>query len=457
MAPPSVLLTPPNSDYLLAVIKQTGVNPNSGGGGGGGTGIPDNWGMWWYPDNSGTNQQAGAGPNMNAQQAFTFWRDGGTLATGLTSPGTGLYQSVKTQSFSIATDSSGNITYDQGTANPFAWASAGGVLAPTSGMIPLQGIVSGGPLALGKWSDASVAAGNNDALLQSWVNSWAQNGYKQVWFRVDWEFQMGTTYQLSASGISTRISAWQRMYNVMHTAAQQAGITIRLCWNPSCINFTNYPTSSAYPGDSACDVVTVDLYSTGGMLDNSSWRGYSQLTPGSTAQLSGGSPGTAYSSQLALFQSQDIGDAIWHFSDFPAGNASSPNFRSAVGPGGDSFGNESCWGMMDAIHFAALHKKPLGICECGYWSQGNNATTSGSPTWNVGTQTNAHRSDIWYAPYLKSRIAYAQSLGVQVLFISWFFVDPNVPLRFKNGDWDTGTVQNIRDTFGGTGVRLAGT
>lgn len=468
MAPPTVTLpAPPNGDYGLYVIKQTGTI-SSGGGGGGGNGVPDNWGLFCYPNPGGsstTSNQGGSGqgPSSTATANLRFYTHGGTLG-GVTVPGTGLKYSC----FNAWQNVGGDITsFSNG------WKNEGGAFAPTTGMIPLQAIASMGPFTPSGTSWSSITSGASDSYIRGLVDAWASAGYKKVIYRIDWEWQIGTgyggTYQLdSASKASQVVPVWQHMYTIIKDqASKHSGFEALVGWNPTQINYMNFPCSNAYPGDGYCDVIQTDMYFSGGQFDNSGWDGYSSLTPGSVAQLNGGSPGTIYSSQKALYQNPNIKDMLYHWADFPGATQYATNGRSAVSGSGDKFGTESAWGVMDLIHFGKLHNKPIGVCEGGQWSTKSdsqeNLASTGAPTYNVGTGCYAWPGipDIWMIQYWKSRIAYAQSIGVNFLHFNFFSIAPNNP--FYINDSTSGqfkvvpdVVQSINNAFAGTGVALNG-
>lgn len=212
------------------------------------------------------------------------------------------------------------------------------------------------------------------------------------------------------------------------------------------------------------------MYCGMGNLDFSGWGGYSSLPVGGTQQLNGGSPGTQYATNQALFASADIKDAFWHFFDFPGGSKNNVRGSAATSANGATFGNEGSWGFMDVIHFAQQNNKPIGLPEAGWWvnsvtanANKANANNGGAkPTWNCGPMScdaPSFPDTSIYPDYLTSRIAYAQSLGVTIHHVSLNMYDPNNPWRFVSGNTltnDGRTVQHFNDVFGGTGTPLIG-
>src|SRR6185437_6497992 len=119
----------------------------------------------------------------------------------------------------------------------------------------------------------------------------------------------------------------------------------------------------------------------------------------------------------------------YHFLDFPGAKANIPDARGAsiLNPA-FGVGNEFGWGVMDHIKFCQIHNKPLCVPEMGYFFNGHQQTP-----------------DVALAGYLKSRFAYAQSVGVDVLFASWFVADPNNVLGVTPA-----AVPSVKAAFGGT-------
>lgn len=469
----TVTITPPNGDYQLCVIQQTGTN-SGGGGGTGGSGIPTYWGLGMYP-NPGTGQTqaqdtGGAGsvflPYGTATENFRFFQVGGTSGTiPGTWPGTGLI----VNSLDHWADASGAIYV-------YSWPGDGGPFASGSGLIPCVGLRS----STTAYTNQNIINGTVDNTIKGWVDQIWNAGYTKAFFRLDWEFEAGTSVPLSQSGIPTRLQAWYRMYSVLHSqAATHSGMQIWVGWNPDTgLAFTNYPLSTAYPVSAGngypanfFDVIMGDCYSGFAPADLSGWNGYSALTPGSAAQLGGGSPGTMYSTQKALMDSANYKDAFYHRFDFPAGTQyTSVGNGSAVNASGANYGTESTWGLMDMIYFAKQMGKPIAFPETGYWTDnGNNGvagTSAGVIHWaaNPVQYANPGKPDTLWAGYLKSRIAFAQSLGVQCLLVSWNFYnnsgngnDPYI-IKDSSGNYinDGRTIQDIAANFGGTGVPLNG-
>ena len=169
----------------------------------------------------------------------------------------------------------------------------------------------------------------------------------------------------------------------------------------------------------------------------------------------------ALSAGLALAQSANVIDALWHYYDFPGALQSSPlNGSTMQANGRASFGGESAWGVMDAIMFAKAHGKPIAFPEIGYCSQLNTPTTSGKPTWSCDI-TSIGIADTNFAPYLKSRMAFAASLGVPIVTVNFNCYAPYDPYFIQGGSFGGGgttgaMVQSIHDCFAGTGTALAG-
>jgi hypothetical protein len=457
--PPPVVVTPPPTPPVPPT--PTPPTPTPPAPPGATSPFPRLWGAYGYPNpgpygggpcDQGASQSAG-GQNIpfgSATSNLAFFARGGT-ANGKPWPGMG----INISSHNCWSDfAGGDISFWQQ-----GWASEGGPFARSSGLVPVQGVITN--TRGGSMNAVTILTGAYDALIRGWVNGWT--GVKELIIRPDWEWQINNTPTrlTDISQCPAQIKAWRYIYPIMHDEAAKCGIKLTICWNPVTLPWTFFPCSAAYPGDDACDAIALDLYACFGSLDNSPWSGFSKLVCGSADHLSGWQPGQMAANQMALAQSADAESAMWHMYDFPAGVASSPRGGSCIQANGAAkFGSEVGWGMIETIMFAKQHGKPVMFPEIGYCVDLNTPTTSGNPTWNVGLAS-CGIPDMNFARYLASRFAWAASLGVPIITANFNCYAPYNPYLCKGGSFGAGAavgdcVQSISDAFAGTGTPMSG-
>lgn len=245
---------------------------------------------------------------------------------------------------------------------------------------PLASIASGSATPDAQFRDFS--SGIYDTITTQIVQAWAKVGYKVVVFRVGWEMNLqGNTYAGATAQVqSDWVAAYQHVYTVLHTAAEAAGITVEVVWNPGATNYSvAEATTNLYPGDAYVDVIGVDIYS--------------DMHPYSD----GGSSPTYHDWATGLEDTnvaQFIANATnrAHYWSYPAATKWSND-----GSGGHS------QSFTSLVQFAELHNKPFGIAETG---AGNS---------NAGTDV---KDDPTFPQWLASQITTAQAAGLTIAFVN---------------------------------------
>jgi hypothetical protein len=250
----------------------------------------------------------------------------------------------------------------------------------------------------GSWNETNavammnaVAAGSYDAYYAGVINNFKNHGFTQIYLRIGWE-QNGGWYGWYATKNATTaaafVAAFQHVADLAHNlvpAYPITGVTVKTVWCPVNINWTAYPVTSTYPGDSYVDVVGPDCYSNVWPSDLTNWG--KRCTDGST---------TAWAA-----------DPInrTHFWDYPNGTAYNPT--SAGG-----------WGLLAGIAFAKAHGKPFGLSECG---AGNNGTTTGPS------------DEAEFPFYLANRLSSAIEQGVTIEFVDVWDVNASGTWNYSDG------------------------
>ncbi len=245
---------------------------------------------------------------------------------------------------------------------------------------PLASIASGSASSDAQFRNFS--AGNYDTITKQIVQAWANVGYKLVIFRVGWEMNLqGNTYTgTTAQDQADWVAAYQHVYAVLHAAAQAAGITVEVVWNPGATNYSvAEATTNLYPGDAYVDVIGVDIYS--------------DIYPYSD----GGSPPTYHDwatggedTSVAQFIANPVNRS--HYWSYPAATKWSND-----GSGGHS------QSFTSLVQFAELHNKPFAIPEAGAGNSNAKTDVKDDPT---------------FPQWLASQITTAQAAGLTVAFVN---------------------------------------
>lgn len=167
-----------------------------------------------------------------------------------------------------------NLTYlDQNYApnNSYDWVAQGryfaGLMANnvrTRHTIPILGVPFGynsssGPVNL----FSAMASGAYDTLIQNLLGTFKAAGFRTMYLRPAWEFNIPNNYAVSSQNASAFIAAWHHFYTIVHSYAASNGMSISVIWNPNVgINKQSRSLSvaSQYPGNAYVDVIGIDTY-----------------------------------------------------------------------------------------------------------------------------------------------------------------------------------------------------
>jgi len=176
-----------------------------------------------------------------------------------------------------------------------------------------------------------IIAGRHDQTYRDVVTAWRDAGYKELRFRISYEFNgsfMPDNFGSDAETLDLWRRAFARVADVMHAVPD---VKVIVVWNPVNINHSANSVADAYPGDRYVDVIASDIYST--------------LYPFGFHDWSGG----ADAKTLAEWAANPANRK--HFWDHPGGTPWSTDGRG--------------WGIVQALAFATLHKKPFAVSETG--------------------------------------------------------------------------------------------
>lgn len=215
------------------------------------------------------------------------------------------------------------------------------------GVTPVMNI----PMATSSdWNDADqvfkdIIAGKHDDVFTGLIDSWKKVGYQTVYARIGPE--MNGTFEPWFMGrdpatVADWTNAFRHIADLVHSIS---GITVKTVWNPAESNYTDQPTSSAYPGDKYVDEIGVDVYNTMYPAELYDWDK---------------NDGTVDSSLQQWFSDPVNREHYW----------ANPNATEWNPNGYDP----SQWGMKQVLAFANAHNKPIGIAETG---AGGNGTSTG--------------------------------------------------------------------------------
>ncbi len=245
---------------------------------------------------------------------------------------------------------------------------------------PLASIASGSATPDAQFRDFS--SGIYDTITTQIVQAWANKGYKVMIFRVGWEMNLqGNTYAgATAQDQADWVAAYQHVYTVLHAAAQAAGITVEVVWNPGTTNYSvAEATTNLYPGDAYVDVIGVDVYS----------DMYPYSDGGSSPTYHDWATG-GEDTTVAQFIASPVNRS--HYWSYPAATKWSND-----GSGGHS------QSFTSLVQFAELHNKPFGIAETGAGNSNAKTDVKDDPT---------------FPQWLATQITTAQAAGLTVAFVN---------------------------------------
>lgn len=288
------------------------------------------------------------------------------------------------QFFGTFTDFSQDWSQWRSNASWFAWSfnqSGRG-----AGLKPVIGIKLSTNAYWNRQSDAfrEIIDGKHDQVYRDVVAAWRDAGYKELRFRISYEFNgnfMPDNFGNNAATLDLWRKAFAHVADVMHAVPN---VKVLVVWNPANINWAGNSVADAYPGDQYVDVISSDIYSS--------------LYPPSLYDWSSGSNAPT----LAEWAKSPVNRI--HFWDHPGGT------RWTV--------NGSGWGMVQALDLAAQHKKPFAISETGVG--GDNVK-------------NGPADDPEFPAYLKTRLnEFTAKGGVVDHVIIWDYDASDGAWRFSN-------------------------
>lgn len=208
-----------------------------------------------------------------------------------------------------------------------------GILIPVVG-VPLSDNAHWSPNNVSFFQ--AVIVGTYDAAYTAIGDAWLSH-FPLVYFRLGYEANanfMPWSWSDNAATAALWVQAFQRVVGLLRACAKKASKSVKIVWNPCCINWTALDVRSVYPGDDAVDVHGIDVYSPtypNGLYD---WAGEGRT-------FANGTEWAADPVNRAHY---------WHYQ-----NANQWN------PHGQTVG----WSLQDALDFAKLRSKPVMLCETG--------------------------------------------------------------------------------------------
>ena len=220
------------------------------------------------------------------------------------------------------------------------------------------------------------------------VDAWANAGFKTFNLRLGYEMNGNFMPWYMGDDAGTQadwVKAFQHLSTLMRGEASAVGVTAKIEWNPASLAWTNQPTTSAYPGDSYVDIVSLDTYNPVYPAGYYNW----DKNDGS------------YNANAAEWAADPVNRA--HYWSYPDANQWNPT------------GTGSGFGMEDAIAFAKAHGKALAISETGA------GPSNGTP---------GPADDPAFPQWLASELDKAQSQGVKIDHVNIW------DRQMGDGNWD---------------------
>ena len=162
-------------------------------------------------------------------------------------------------------------TYMDGTVNPDTWEGSVGYWAGefkanapwnVAGVIPMIGMPMNSSDTT--YSETQILQryinGTYDGYLQAIITEWYAAGYKTLICRPGVEMNSIAALTGSAAMQELWVQAFQHIYTVLHTQAQETGTSLKVVWNPNLYNGPDNATATLYPGNDYCDLIGGDFY-----------------------------------------------------------------------------------------------------------------------------------------------------------------------------------------------------
>jgi len=254
----------------------------------------------------------------------------------------------------------------------------------------------------------SVAAGAQDSVIQQCILAYKNAGFTKIYLRLGWE-QNGNWEPWQVDNNDTNctayVAAWKHVANLAHnlnTSYPITGITVKTVWCPCMTNIydidstgtdvtsLSYPTDAGYTpggtGDQYVDIIGPDIYQYAIYVPTDASNGH----PTEFYDWSTKTDIASASAWILINQNRE------HYWDYPLAQ--------------NQYNATSGWGMPKFTAMAELHKKPLGISECG---------TRGGTTAN---DTHGVADDGDFPAYLANRLSTAVAGGVHIEYVTiWDF------------------------------------
>ena len=228
----------------------------------------------------------------------------------------------------------------------------------------------------------AVAAGLYDSQIENYVQNWANAGYKTQYWRPGVEMNLTSTPGFNSSGPAEAdwVTAFRRIYTVLHAAFAKFGVHGEVIWNPGTPNNTpaGDATKAFWPGAAYVDEIGGDVYA-------DLWNFAPYYDWAANGQKLGG---IIYDTTLQQFAANPIN--LIHYYNYPASTGKSLDAS-----------NGSSLSLLKLIAFAKANGKPLAIPETGAGS--SNGGPYDNPT---------------FPAWLARTLAGAVAEGVNVDFVS---------------------------------------
>jgi hypothetical protein len=216
----------------------------------------------------------------------------------------------------------------------------------------------------------SWSNGSNDSIVQGCVQAYKNNGFNNVFWRIDVEFNLNSV--LNDSTIQSQwIAAFQHVSNVFRAAFVTYGVTGKIIWNPGLAgNQTGVNvTTGMWPGKQYVDIIAGDFY------DDPEYYFQTYDWYNAGQQLNNtGAPGAISSGYNAmLYSGSEPHDSInkMHFYTYPNADAYSLNTGGTTTT------------VADLITFAEQQGLPVMMAETGCGQLGHDNATF--PEWLYNT------------------------------------------------------------------------
>jgi len=251
----------------------------------------------------------------------------------------------------------------------WSWTRSG----RAKGLKPVIGIKLSTNAYWNRQNDAfrEIIAGKHDDVYRDVVAKWRDAGFKELRFRISYEFNGGfmpDNFGKDKATLALWKGAFAHVADVMHAVP---GVKVLVVWNPANINWTSHGIAESYPGDRYVDIIATDIYSS--------------LYPQDLTDRTG-SGRAASPADWSRTDANRVG-----FWDYPGGTR-----WNKVGGG---------WGLVQLLDLARQHGKPFAIGETGVGSK--NPKTGPA-------------DDAVFPVYLKSRLdAFVKAGGVVDHVVIW--------------------------------------